>query len=79
MVERGYWDQYAEAYEECLSRTSTEWAPWHIVPADHKWATRTLVATIITEAIHDLDLKRPKVGKELRQQIRKAKAKLERE
>lgn len=78
MAERRFWDEYTEAYEDCLTRTSTEWAPWYIVPADHKWATRTLVATILTEAIHKLDLKRPKVGAQLRNQIREARIKLQR-
>ena len=48
-----------EAFEEALSATSTEWAPWYIVPADHKWATRAIVADILTTAILGLDLRYP--------------------
>src|SRR4051794_14355295 len=40
LAERGYWSKYMEAYEDALSATSTRWAPWYIIPADHKWATR---------------------------------------
>jgi PPK2 family polyphosphate:nucleotide phosphotransferase len=75
--EREYWDAYVEAYEECLSRTSTDWAPWHIIPADHKWVTRALVAEIITREIHKLDLHYPKVDKELRKQFAAARARLD--
>jgi PPK2 family polyphosphate:nucleotide phosphotransferase len=59
LVERGYWDDYRKAYEDCLSATSTKWAPWHVIPADYKWAARTLVSGVIARAINDLDLKLP--------------------
>ena len=38
--ERGYWDDYQRAFSEMLSATSTAWAPWHVIPADHKWFAR---------------------------------------
>src|SRR5262245_60456327 len=44
LAERGYWDAYMEAYEDALSATSNSWAPWYVVPADNKWATRAIVA-----------------------------------
>jgi PPK2 family polyphosphate:nucleotide phosphotransferase len=75
--ERRYWDDYVAAYEECLSRTSTAWAPWYVIPADHKWVTRALVAEIITREIHKLDLRYPKVEKDLRKQFDKARGLLE--
>lgn len=59
LVERGYWDDYRKAYEDCLSATSTKWAPWHVIPADYKWAARTLVSGVIARAINDLDLELP--------------------
>ena len=77
MRERGYWDDYMRAYEDCLSATSTEWATWHVIPADHKWVTRAMVATIITTAIQGLDLKYPEVTPEKQQQIAAAKKELE--
>ncbi|MCA8985728.1 MAG: polyphosphate kinase 2 family protein [Planctomycetaceae bacterium] len=60
LAEREYWDQYIEAYEAALSATSTEEAPWYIVPADHKWVTRAVVADVVTKAIQNLDLEYPK-------------------
>jgi PPK2 family polyphosphate:nucleotide phosphotransferase len=76
--ERKYWDAYVDAYENCLSRTSTDWAPWHIIPADHKWVTRALVAEIITREVHKLDLRYPKVDKGLGKQFEAARSLLER-
>ena len=46
LVERGFWDDYMKAYEDAIGATSTKWAPWYIIPADHKWVTRGLVARI---------------------------------
>src|SRR5262249_34400069 len=42
--ERAHWDDYMSAYEDAIEATSTEWAPWHVVPADHKWVSRAIVA-----------------------------------
>jgi len=61
ITEREFWDQYTEAYEEAIAATSTEAAPWHVVPADHKWVTRAAVAGIVTGALRELDLKYPEV------------------
>jgi PPK2 family polyphosphate:nucleotide phosphotransferase len=49
--ERGYWDDYQRAFEEMLSHTSTEWAPWYVVPADHKWFTRLATAAVLVTAL----------------------------
>lgn len=76
LVERGYWADYQRAYEDCLSATSTEWAPWHIIPADHKWVSRALVANIITDAIHGLKLKFPEPTQEQLKAIKAAKKQL---
>jgi len=59
MEERAFWDEYQKAFEDALTATSTEWAPWHIVPADQKWITRTIVAGIMAKAIQGLDLHYP--------------------
>jgi PPK2 family polyphosphate:nucleotide phosphotransferase len=77
LAESEYWDDYMAAYEECLTATSTPWAPWHIVPADHKWVTRAIVAKIITQAIEALDLKYPTVTPEKLKRIEESRAKLE--
>jgi PPK2 family polyphosphate:nucleotide phosphotransferase len=79
MAERAYWDDYMAAYEDCLTHTSTPWAPWHIIPADHKWVTRAIVAKTITTAIEKLDLKYPEVTAEQRKKIEECRRKLEAE
>lgn len=52
-----------------LSATSSKWAPWHIIPADHKWVSRALVATILVDAIRSLGLRYPEPTAEKKQQI----------
>jgi PPK2 family polyphosphate:nucleotide phosphotransferase len=76
LPERGHWDDYMGAYEDALSATSTEWAPWYVVPADHKWVTRAVVADVVTTAIRDLDLKYPEVTDAQKKLLAEAKQKL---
>jgi len=76
LKERGFWDEYTKAYEAMLSETSTKWAPWHIIPADHKWAARALVADIVTTNIQGLHMKYPKVTEEQMAEIVKAREQL---
>jgi PPK2 family polyphosphate:nucleotide phosphotransferase len=57
--ERGYWGDYMRAYEDALSRCSTPWAPWHIIPANHKWYRNLVVSQIIVEALDKLDMHYP--------------------
>jgi PPK2 family polyphosphate:nucleotide phosphotransferase len=64
LAERAHWDDYQTAYEEALSATSTPWAPWYVVPADHKYALRALVGGIIVDTIDQMDLKPPRVPKD---------------
>jgi PPK2 family polyphosphate:nucleotide phosphotransferase len=79
LAERGHWNDYMEAYEDAISATSTKWAPWYVVPADHKWATRAIVADIITDALADLKLKFPEISDTQRKVLAAAKRKLESE
>ncbi len=79
LVERGYWDQYQQAYEDTVTATSTKWAPWYVVPADHKWATRAIVADIITTTIEALDLSFPKLTDKQVEALKAAKTKLQNE
>ena len=76
IVERGFWDQYMEAYEQMMGATSTSWAPWYVVPADHKFATRVLVARILAERIRELKLKPPQVSDEQKAALAGVKKKL---
>jgi len=64
LVERRYWKDYQQAYAEAMSATSTHWAPWYVIPADHKFVARAMVADIIADAIRGLRLKYPVVPKE---------------
>ncbi|MEO5921145.1 MAG: PPK2 family polyphosphate kinase [Pseudolysinimonas sp.] len=58
--ERAYWAKYMEAYEIALRRTSTDVAPWHVVPADHKWYARLAVQQLMMGALRGLKLEWPK-------------------
>ena len=77
--EREHWDEYMAAYEDMLARHEHEWAPWYVVPADHKWVMRALVADAILEAIHGLDLRWPEVSEEERRAGEEARRLLETE
>jgi hypothetical protein len=66
-----------KAYEEAISATSTKWAPWHIIPADHKWVSRALVARFITTAIEAVDPQYPEVPDAQRALINEAKKQLQ--
>jgi PPK2 family polyphosphate:nucleotide phosphotransferase len=57
--EREHWDEYVRAYEDALSKCSTPWAPWHIVPADHKWYRNLVVSQTIVETLEKLDMHFP--------------------
>jgi PPK2 family polyphosphate:nucleotide phosphotransferase len=59
LAERAYWDDYQAAYEDVLTATSTEWAPWYVIPADDKHVARALIAGMILHAIDGLALKPP--------------------
>ena len=77
--ERGYWDEYMHAYEDALNNTSTDWAPWYVVPADHKWFTRAVVADVIVERLQSLKLSYPQISSEDRRYLLKARKRLEAE
>ena len=75
--ERGFWKEYMKAYEDVFSNTSTPWAPWHIVPADHKWFTRTAVADIVVKKLESLNLTYPAPDPEHLKGLKEARAILE--
>jgi PPK2 family polyphosphate:nucleotide phosphotransferase len=72
MAARGRWADYQHAYEEMLTNTSTTHAPWWIMPADRKWAMRTIVAQVMSREMRKLDLRYPPVDDEKRAQINQA-------
>lgn len=74
--ERQYWDEYQQAFAEMLTETSTKWAPWYVIPADHKWVTRAVVASLIAQTIDDLDLQWPKISEEELQEMEACKQQL---
>jgi PPK2 family polyphosphate:nucleotide phosphotransferase len=76
LAERQYWDQYQEAYEAMLEKTSTDFAPWYVIPADFKWAARTLIADIISTGIQRLDLAYPEISPDGLQELEKARVQL---
>ncbi|MFM7159696.1 MAG: polyphosphate kinase 2 family protein [Planctomycetaceae bacterium] len=74
--QRARWDDYQEAYEDALAATSTDEAPWYVIPADHKWVTRAVVSRILVNTIKSLELEYPAVSEIQRQKIAEARAKL---
>ncbi len=77
VLERQYWDKYMRSYEEMIQNTSTKHAPWFVVPADHKWFTRLVVAEAIIEAMECLDLSFPKLDAQRRKELKAARRALE--
>ena len=77
--ERGLWDEYQRAYEDMLGSTSSTYAPWNIIPADHKWFARLAVADIIIDTLRSMRLHYPKLSKETRAGLDTAKQSLESE
>jgi polyphosphate kinase 2 (PPK2 family) len=67
--ERGYWHDYMAAYEAMIRHTATEDAPWYVVPADHKWFTRVVVAAAVIEALVSLDLNYPQLDAAKRKEL----------
>jgi len=78
-LERKHWGEYMKAYEDMIRNTSTKRAPWYVVPADHKWFARLVVAEAIVDALECLDLSFPKIDAKKRKELKDARAALERE
>ncbi len=79
VLERQHWDEYMNAYEDMIQNTATKTAPWYVVPADHKWFARVVVAEAIIDALEELDLSFPKIDAEKRKDLKRARHELERE
>lgn len=75
--EREHWDEYAEAYEDMIRHTARRHAPWYVVPADHKWFTRLVVAEVLVQALESLKLSWPEVDAAQRKELAKVRRTLE--
>ncbi len=78
-LERRHWEKYAQAYEDMIRNTSTEHSPWFVVPADHKWFSRLVVAEALIDAMDSLNLSFPKVDAKKKKELKAARAALEHE
>ena len=58
------WPEYMQAYEDVLAKTSTDWAPWYVVPSNHKWLRDLIVSTVIVRSLEKLHLRVPKTRQE---------------
>ena len=76
MRERCHWDEYRQVFDIMLSQTSTKWAPWYVVPADHKWFSRLATAAILVRALQAIDPKYPAADPATREQMMQARAEL---
>jgi len=79
LVERGFWKQYQEAYEDCLAATSTDEAPWYVVPADDKQNARLIISQVVLNALKDLKMEFPKPDEARLKELQALKRQLEKE
>jgi PPK2 family polyphosphate:nucleotide phosphotransferase len=79
LQERKYWDAYQEAFSEMFTHTSTEWAPWYVIPADRKWFARLAAGAVIANALIEIDPQYPKLGDDALRDLQEAKRQLEAE
>jgi polyphosphate kinase 2 (PPK2 family) len=77
--ERGSWHDYREAYEDMIRHTAAPAAPWYVVPADHKWFARLVVASALVDTLEELGLSYPKVDAAKRKELEEARKLLEKE
>ena len=76
VAERDHWDKYMAAYEDALSATSTDWAPWYVIPADRKPVMRALVAEVVARTVEGMDLRFPEVSDDERAALAEVRARL---
>ena len=79
VAERAHWDEYMQAYDDAITATSTEWAPWYVIPADNKRVMQAMAVSVIVETINSLDLQWPIVSDAARQANAEARELLEAE
>ena len=79
ITERAWWPRYQAVYQDIVRHTSTAVAPWHVVPADHKWFARVVIGSAIVSALETLDLRFPRVDKVSSQEFKQVRDALENE
>src|SRR3954470_16685651 len=79
LQERKYWDAYQEAFSEMFTHTSTDWAPWYVIPADRKWFARVAAGAVIANALIEIDPQYSKLGDAAAADLQEAKRQLEAE
>jgi polyphosphate kinase 2 (PPK2 family) len=67
LKERKLWIEYTKAYQDAISRTSTKWAPWYIIPSNRKWYRNLVISKIIIDTLRDLDMRYPQPQENLDQ------------
>ena len=79
VTERAFWPRYMAAYQDVIRHTSTNHAPWHVVPADHKWFARVVIGSAIISALEELNLRYPRVDRASKVEFAKVRKALESE
>lgn len=79
ITERGFWEDYQKAYEQAIQETSTESAPWFVIPADQKWFSRVAAIQIIIDKLEEMDLQFPELSGKEKKALVESKNKLENE
>jgi polyphosphate kinase 2 (PPK2 family) len=79
VAERAHWDEYIQAFDDAITATSTPWAPWYVIPADHKPVMQAIVARVLVETIQGLGLSWPEVSEKDRAANAEARKQLEAE
>src|SRR6202045_4733960 len=68
-TERAFWPRYMAVYQDIVRHTSTSFAPWYVVPADHKWFARVVIGSVIVSALEELNLRFPRVDKDSKEEF----------
>ena len=79
LEERKLWGEYQRCYQDAINATSTDYAPWHIIPADHKWYARMAISEIINSSLENLDMEYPKLDEKQMKDLDLYKSELEKD
>lgn len=76
LAERQHWDEYRHAFQQMLEHTSTSWAPWHVIPADHKWFSHLSTSAVLLDTLQTIDPHYPEVARDVKSSLMQAKSRL---